>query len=156
MHNIFDSAFLKGYFFPFRIRSVHRCRRRRREAAGLDVLRCVSATPTFAFPSVTVSCNVCKAPRRGMQSSELMEGRGEVISAHKSACARVPQRRLCACQREPKGRAPPAGRPLLQQHVLVPLRACGTGMTGQTTAICRQLSFLIRPAKEMILIDSKL
>lgn len=62
MHNIFDSAFLKGYFFPFRIRSVHRSKRRRWEASGLDVRRCVSATLTFAFLSVTVSRNVCKAP----------------------------------------------------------------------------------------------
>lgn len=34
MHNIFDSAFLKGYFFPFRIRSVHRCIRRQWEDGG--------------------------------------------------------------------------------------------------------------------------
>lgn len=96
MHNIFDSAFLKGYFFPFRIRSVRRCKRRRREAAGLDVLRCVSATLTFAFLSVTVSRNVCKAQRCGMQSSELMEGSGEVISAHAGACACVRARaRVC-------------------------------------------------------------
>lgn len=105
MHNIFDSAFLKGYFFPFRIRSVHRCKRRLWEAAGLDVLRCVTATLTFAFLSVTVSRNVCTARRCGVQSSKPMEGSSEVIRVH--ACVRAP----ASCQHKPKGRAPPAGQP---------------------------------------------
>lgn len=109
MHNIFDSAFLKGYFFPFRIRSVQRCKRRQWEAAGLDVLRRVSATLTFAFLSVTVSRNVCKARRCGMQSSKLMEGSSEVIRAH--VCAPACKSFACARQHKPKGRAPPAGQP---------------------------------------------
>lgn len=121
MHNIFDSAFLKGYFFPFRIRSVHRCQRRQWEAAGLDVLRCVSATLTFAFLSVTVSSILCKAQRCGAQSSKLMEGSGEVIRARAHQC------RTCTCHKKPKGTAPPAGKP--------------------RSALCGLLSFPVRSVK---------
>lgn len=86
MHNIFDSACLKGYSFPFRIRSVHHCKRRRWEAARLDVQHCVCIMLTFGFLSVTVSHNVYKTQRCGMQSSKLMEGSSEVISVCECVC----------------------------------------------------------------------
>lgn len=132
MHNIFDSAFLKGYFFPFRIRSVHRSKRRQWEAAGLDVLRRVSATLTFAFLSVTVSRDVCKARRCGMQSSKLIEGSSEVIRAHACACA-SPACESVACSRVNKSQRAELhllANPLLQQHVCLPPCATGVGKYG--------------------------
>lgn len=60
MHNIFDSACLKGYSFPFKIRSVHHCKRKQWEAARLDVLRCVCLSLKFVFLSVTVRDDMYK------------------------------------------------------------------------------------------------
>lgn len=60
MHNIFDSACLKGYSFPFKIRSVHHCKRMQAEALRLDVLPCFCLSLKFSFLSVTVRDNTDK------------------------------------------------------------------------------------------------
>lgn len=62
MHNIFDSACLKGYSFLFKIRSVHRCKRTE-EALRLDVLQRVCLSFKFCFLSVTVRDNMDKNRR---------------------------------------------------------------------------------------------
>lgn len=63
MHNIFDSACLKGYSFLFKIRSVHRCKRTEEEAVRLDVLQRVCLSFKFCFLSVTVRDNMDKNRR---------------------------------------------------------------------------------------------
>lgn len=60
MHNISDSACLKGYSFPLKIRSVHHCKRMQEEAVRLDVLHCVCLSLKFCFLSVTVRDNMYK------------------------------------------------------------------------------------------------
>lgn len=70
MHNIFDSACLKGYSFLFKIRSVHRCKRTE-EALRLDVLQRVCLSFKFCFLSVTVRDNMDKNRVLRHTSSEL-------------------------------------------------------------------------------------
>lgn len=60
MHNIFDSECLKGYSFPFKIRSVHHCKRKLKELAGLDARQHVCLSLKFGFLPVSDSDNIHK------------------------------------------------------------------------------------------------